>query len=98
MADSKAKPRKKPVRKAPVQKDYPTKLAWLQAMTEYETKQAEAETTAKVTRLDKRIATVQARVEVLTAQLHRLRHERNVLTGGEVEVELPEAEAETPSA
>ena len=34
--DGPKKERKKPVRTAPAQKDYPSKLAWLQAMTEHE--------------------------------------------------------------
>ena len=98
MADSKATSRKKPVRKAPKQSDYPTRLAWLAAMVEYEEAQAKATTDAKVVRLDKRIATREGEIARLTRELHDLRHERNVLTGGEIEVELPEAEAETPSS
>ena len=43
-----AKERKKPVRTAPVQKDYPNKLAWLKAMTEHEERETKAANKAKV--------------------------------------------------
>lgn len=68
--------RKKPVRKAPVQKDYPSKLDWLRAMTEYEEAQAATSNKAKVERLDKRIASAQAQVDELTAKLNALKAER----------------------
>lgn len=97
MADKKAstteaKPRKKPVRKAPKLSDYPTRLAWLKAMTEYEEAQAKAETDAKVKRLDKRIASVQSQLEVAQAKLDRLKAERSELTDGPLEVELAEGD------
>ena len=72
MADNKATTRKKPVRKAPVQKDYPTKLDWLRAMTEYEEKQAEAATKAKVARLEKRLASKQAQFDKLQREVNAL--------------------------
>lgn len=77
--------RKKPVRKAPVQKDYPNKLAWLKAMTEFEEKQANAETTAKVARLDKRIKSAQATADEATAKVAALKAERNALVPAEEE-------------
>lgn len=98
MAETKATPRKKPVRKAPVQKDYPTKLDWLRAMTEYETKQAEAEAEAKVARLDKRIVAKQAVLAKAQADIERLKEARRQIMGETVEVEMPEDEVETPSA
>lgn len=98
MAETKATPRKKPVRKAPVQKDYPTKLDWLRAMTEYEVKQAEAEAEAKVARLDKRIIAKQAVLAKAQADIERLKEARRQIMGETVEVEMPEDEVETPSA
>lgn len=71
--------RKKPVRKAPVQKDYPSKLDWLRAMTEYEEAQAATSNKAKVERLDKRIASVRAQRDELQAKLDTLVAERTSL-------------------
>ena len=71
--------RKKPVRKAPVQKDYPNKLAWLKAMTEYEEKQTEEANAAKVARLDKRIATIESLIAGYEATLKDLKSERSTL-------------------
>ncbi len=84
MANTKAEPvvkaeRKKPVRKAPVQKDYSTKLEWLKAMTEYEEKQTETTNVAKVARLDKRIAATQASINELVVKVTKLKEERNAL-------------------
>ena len=70
------KKRKKPVRKAPVQKDYPNKLAWLKAMTEFEEAESAKVNEAKVTRIDKRIKSAQAQVDELTAKVEALKAER----------------------
>ena len=75
-AKPEAKERKKPVRKAPVQKDYPNKLAWLKAMTEYEEEQSAASNEAKVVRLDKRIASIKAQTYELATKLELLQKER----------------------
>lgn len=75
--------RKKPVRTAPVQKDYPNKLAWLKAMTEHEEHEAAVTAKAKVERLDKRIASKQATIDTLVAELDKLRAERAVLVPAE---------------
>ena len=80
--------RKKPVRSAPVQKDYPNKLAWLKAMTEYEEKQTAEANTAKVARLDKRIASAQATVDEATAKVTALKAERAALVPAEPEPEF----------
>lgn len=92
MAETKATPkpavkaeRKKPVRQAPVQKDYPNKLAWLKAMTEFEEKQAEVTTKAKVARLDKRIASAQKVADEATAKVTELKAERAKLVPVEEE-------------
>ena len=68
--------RKKPVRTAPVQKDYPTKLAWLKAMTEHEEAEATKANAARVARLDKRIASKKATIATLTGELAALEDER----------------------
>lgn len=94
MADSKATTRKKPVRKAPVQKDYPTKLDWLRAMTEYEEKQAEAEAAAKIARLEKRLASKQAQFDKLQREVNALSDEIDLLRLGKIELDEPEAEVE----
>ena len=90
MADTKAKPvvkpeRKKPVRTAPVQKDYPNKLAWLKAMTEHEERETAATNVAKVARLDKRIAAAQATADEATAKVAVLKAERAALVPVEEE-------------
>lgn len=90
--------RKKPVRKSPALKNYPNKLAWLKAMTEYEQAQAEGSTEAKVARLDKRIAAKDKAVDDLNKEIDVLRAERHLLVPigfAEPEPE-PEAEAEGP--
>ena len=88
MADTKAKPvvkaeRKKPVRKSPVQKDYPTKLAWLQATLEFEQAEEIKANAGKVARLDKRIADKQATVDELVAVIAKLKAQRAELVPAE---------------
>lgn len=73
--------RKKPVRKAPVQKDFPNKLAWLKAMTEFEEKQASADTAARIARLDKRIASAKKVRDEAVTKLTALITERDQLAG-----------------
>ena len=90
--------RKKPVRKAPVQKDYPTKLDWLRAMTEYEVAQSGVTNAAKVARLEKRIAARKAEIAKLTGELTKLVEQRDALVPAGEEDEATEAESETPSA
>lgn len=96
MADSKAATRKKPVRKAPVQKDYPTKLDWLRAMTEYEEKQAEVAAAAKVARLEKRLASKQSQLDKLQREVNALIDEIGWLEveSGEITLDGPEAQDE----
>ncbi|HQZ84093.1 MAG TPA: hypothetical protein PLB21_00505 [Actinomycetota bacterium] len=90
MAETKAKPvtkteRKKPVRTAPAQKDYPTKLAWLKAMTEHEEAEATKATAAKVARLDKRLASARSAVANATVKVIELEAERAKLVPVEEE-------------
>ena len=87
------KVRKKPVRKSPALKDYPNRLAWLKAMTEYELSQSDVENQLKVARLDLRIAAKRKAIDVLEKEIGVLQCERNVLDPPEDEPE-PEAEAE----
>jgi hypothetical protein len=68
--------RKKPVRQAPVQKDYPNKLAWLKAMTEFEEAATAATNKAKVERIDKRIAAKKEQITTLQSELTKLETER----------------------
>lgn len=101
MAETKAKPvtkteRKKPVRTAPAQKDYPTKLAWLKAMTEHEEAEATKANAAKVTRLDKRITSKWATIAKLDAELNKLVAERVALQPYAEETEPAEPEADQP--
>ena len=86
MADTKAKQepakkaeRKKPVRKAPVQKDFSSKLEWLAALVDYETKQNEVSSAAKVKTLDKRIAAKQALFTKTQAEIAALVKQRDEL-------------------
>jgi hypothetical protein len=102
MAEDKAKPakaeRKKPVRQAPVQKDFPNKLAWLKAMTEYEEAATAAANKGKVERLDKRIASKKEAIATLQSELTKLETERAGLvpsTDGGAE---SATEGEQPSA
>lgn len=90
MATPKASPakkaeRKKPVRKSPALKDFPNRLAWLKAMTEYEEAQAKSTDEAKVARLTKRIGAKQKQVDELTAEVAKLEAERDALEGNEPE-------------
>ena len=90
MAETKATPvkkteRKKPVRTAPAQKDYPNKLAWLKAMTEHEEKQAEATTSARVARLEKRLASKQSQRDKLQTEINELTREIEKLAPLEVD-------------
>ena len=85
--------RKKPVRTAPVQKDYPTKLDWLKAMTEHEEAEATKATAAKVARLDKRLAAARSAVANATAKVIELETERAKLVpveGEPTDVGMPE--------
>ena len=86
--------RKKPVRKAPVQKDYSSKLEWLAALVEYETKQNEVSSAAKVKTIDKRIAAKQALVEKTNTEIAELKAKRAALVPSEetAETEGPEPE------
>lgn len=79
------KERKKPVRQAPVQKDFSTKLEWLKAMTEFEEKQTAATNKAKVERLDKRIKSAQAVAAEASAKVEALKAERAALVPAEEE-------------
>jgi hypothetical protein len=79
--------RKKPVRTAPVQKDYPNKLAWLKAMTEHEERETAATNKAKVERLDKRIAAAQATADEATAKVTALKAERAALVPAESDID-----------
>ena len=101
MAETKAKPvtkteRKKPVRTAPAQKDYPNKLAWLKAMTEHEEAEATKANAAKVARLDKRITSKWATIAKLDAELNKLVAERVALQPYAEETEPAEPEADQP--
>jgi hypothetical protein len=104
MADTKAKEpvvkteRKKPVRKAPVQKDYSSKLEWLKAMTEYEEKQAEVSTSTKLARLDKRIAAAKVARDEAVAKLTALITERDKLAGVPVEDTAADSDPVSPEA
>lgn len=89
--------RKKPVRTAPVQKDYPNKLAWLKAMTEHEEAESKATTAAKVARLDKRITSAQAVADEATAKVAALKAERATLvTDEEQPADAGTSEVEQP--
>jgi hypothetical protein len=73
--------RKPKVRKAPMQKDFATKLDWLKAMTEYETALLQSHEVNKIARLDKRIAAHRAKIYSLTNEVTKLEAERSALTG-----------------
>ena len=89
------KERKKPVRKSPALKDFPNRLAWLKAMTEYELSQSDVENQLKVARIDLRIAAKRKAIDVLTKEIGVLQCERNVLAPVEAEAEAQaEAQAE----
>lgn len=80
--------RKKPERKAPVQKDFPNKLAWLKAMTEFEEAATAATNKAKVERIDKRIASKKEAIATLQSELKQLETERAGLVPAEQGEEL----------
>jgi hypothetical protein len=101
VAKEKAAPkaeRKKPVRKAPVQKDYSSKLEWLKAMTEYELAQSEVTSAAKVKRLDKRIAAKQAQIDKLETELAKLLASKEELAPTEETEPAVDDEAGVPQA
>ena len=81
--------RKKPVRSAPVQKDYPNKLAWLKALTEHEEAETAKVNAAKVARLDKRIASAKVTRDEATAKVTALAAERAALIGGTPAEDVP---------
>ena len=86
--------RKKPVRTAPVQKDFGTKLEWLAALVEHETKQSEVASAAKVKTLDKRIASKRAQIEKLETELAKLLASKEELAPSEETDEVDEPTAE----
>jgi hypothetical protein len=90
--------RKKPERKAPVQKDYPNKLAWLKAMTEYEEAATAATNKAKVERIDARIRSKKDQISTLQSELKQLETERADLVPSTDGGTVPAAEGSTPSA
>ena len=102
MAETKAKPvtkteRKKPVRTAPAQKDYPTKLAWLKAMTEHEEAEAAKANAAKVARLEKRLAAKREAYDKLGREINELVADIDELGGFDPEAdEAAEPEADQP--
>lgn len=73
------KVRKAPVRKSPALKDYPNKLAWLKAMTEYEEAQATVTNEHRIIRIDKRIAVKEKAIEKMAAECDALWDERALL-------------------
>ncbi len=79
--------RKKPVRTAPAQKDYPTKLAWLKAMTEHEEAEATKANAAKVARLEKRLASKRALLDTLKREVDAIVAEIAELGGFDTEAE-----------
>ena len=89
------KVRKKPVRKSPALKDYPNRLAWLKAMTEYELSLSAVENLTKVARIDLRIAAKRKAIDVLTKEIGVLQCERNVLDPPVEDETETKAEGET---
>ena len=85
------KERKKPVRTAPAQKDYPNKLAWLKAMTEHEEAEAAKATAAKVARLEKRLAAKHDELDSLEQAINDLERDLDVLKHGPIDgdVDVP---------
>ena len=79
------KERKAPVRKAPAAKDFPSRIAWLEAMMAYEKAEAEKTNAAKLVRLDKRIASKRSAIETAQAELAKLEAERAALVPAEPE-------------
>lgn len=91
MAEAKTPPAKKverkpKVRKAPMQKDFATKLDWLKAMTDYETALVQSHEVNKIARLDKRIAAHRARIDSLTNEVTKLEAERSALSGEVIKI------------
>ena len=80
-------PRKKPERKAPKQSDFPNKLAWLKAMTEHEEAEAAKATTAKIARLDKRLASKRSLLDTLKREVDAIVAEIAELGGFDTEAE-----------
>lgn len=74
-------PRKKAVRKAPMQKDYSTRLEWLKAMTDYETALVQSAEASRIARLDKRIDSITAAIVDLQTKASKLASERAALAG-----------------
>jgi hypothetical protein len=81
--------RKKPVRKSPVLKDYPNRLAWLKAMTAYEETLAVVTDKAKVARLDKRIKVKKAAIDKVSKELAELEKQRAALVPVKAEDDSP---------
>lgn len=81
------KERKAPVRKAPAAKDFPSRIAWLEAMMAYEKAEAEKTNAAKLVRLDKRIASAEAARDEAAAKVDALKAERNRLMPDETAAE-----------
>jgi uncharacterized small protein (DUF1192 family) len=86
--------RKKPVRTAPVQKDFATKLDWLAAMLAHEQAQVSGVNAAKVARLDKRIASTEAEINALGAKLAKLNAERAALVPDDDSTDIEDADVE----
>lgn len=79
--------RKKPERRAPKQSDFPNKLAWLKAMTEFETAETAKANAAKVERLDKRITAAKTVRDEAAAKVTELEAQRAALVPAEPEVD-----------
>lgn len=79
------KERKAPVRKGPQAKDYPSRVAYLEAVLQYEKAEQAKVNEAKVARLDKRIASKADALAKLSAEIDNLKAERQALVGTEAE-------------
>lgn len=88
------KARKTPVRKGPQAKDYPSRVAYLEAVLQYERDEQAKADQAKADRLDKRIEKKREVVATAQAELDKLIAEREALVGSQP----TEAEAETPES
>lgn len=86
MAEAKRKTRKAPVRKAPMQKDFATRLEWLKAMTDYEVALVQSSEVSKIARLDKRIAAHREKIDSLSNEVAKLEAERSALSGEVIEI------------
>ena len=89
MADKAA--RKTPVRTAPARKDFNSELEWLQAKIEHVQAQETKTASEKVTRINKRIASVQAQRATLDVKLRDLTAKRDAITGTMPQTEEPPA-------